>query len=62
VRHGRTPARPRGQVNPDVVATQMRVDPVGLLNPGKLRGWAQRDQVMADAASGKVSLATLPRF
>jgi len=52
----------QGQVNPDVVATKMRFDPMGLLNPGKLRGWAQRDQIMADAASGKVSLTTLPRF
>jgi FAD/FMN-containing dehydrogenase len=52
----------QGQVNPDVVATKMRFDPAGLLNPGKLRGWAQREQIMADAAAGKVSLATLPRF
>ncbi len=52
----------QGQVNPDVVATKIRFDPLGLLNPGKLRGWEQRDQIMADAASGKVSLTTLPRF
>ena len=52
----------QGQVNPDVVATKMRFDPAGLLNPGKLRGWEQRHQIMADVASGKVSLATLPRF
>jgi FAD/FMN-containing dehydrogenase len=52
----------QGQVNPDVVATKMRFDPLGLLNPGKLRGWEQREQIMADAASGKVSLTTLPRF
>jgi FAD/FMN-containing dehydrogenase len=52
----------QGQVNADVVATKMRFDPMGLLNPGKLRGWAQREQIMADAAAGKVSLATLPRF
>jgi FAD/FMN-containing dehydrogenase len=52
----------QGQVNPDVVATKMRFDPLGLLNPGKLRGWDQREQIMADAASGKVSLTTLPRF
>jgi FAD/FMN-containing dehydrogenase len=52
----------QGQVNPDVVATKMRFDPAGLLNPGKLRGWAQRDQIMADAAAGRVMLATLPRF
>lgn len=52
----------QGQVNPDVVATKMRFDPAGLLNPGKLRGWDQRDQVMADVAAGRVSLGTLPRF
>jgi FAD/FMN-containing dehydrogenase len=52
----------QGQVNPDVVATKMRFDPAGLLNPGKLRGWEQREQIMADAAAGRVSLATLPRF
>jgi FAD/FMN-containing dehydrogenase len=52
----------QGQVNPDVVATKLRFDPQGLLNPGKLRGWDLREQVMADAAAGRVSLATLPRF
>jgi FAD/FMN-containing dehydrogenase len=52
----------QGQVNPDVVATKMRFDPAGLLNPGKLKGWEVRDQVMADVAAGKVSLATLPKF
>ena len=52
----------QGQVNPDVVATKMRFDPAGLLNPGKLRGWEQREQIMADVAAGKVSLATLPSF
>ncbi|MFM7506867.1 MAG: FAD-binding oxidoreductase [Rubrivivax sp.] len=52
----------QGQVNPDVVATKMRFDPMGLLNPGKLRGWAERERIMADAAAGRVTLATLPRF
>lgn len=52
----------QGQVNPDVVATKLRFDPQGLLNPGKLRGWAERERIMADAAAGRVSLATLPRF
>jgi FAD/FMN-containing dehydrogenase len=52
----------QGMVNPDVVATKMRFDPQGLLNPGKLRGWAMREQIMADAKAGKVSLATLPKF
>jgi FAD/FMN-containing dehydrogenase len=52
----------QGQVNPDVVAAKMRFDPLGLLNPGKLRGWEQRESIMADAAAGRVALATLPRF
>jgi FAD/FMN-containing dehydrogenase len=52
----------QGQVNPDVVATKMRFDPAGLLNPGKLRGWEQRESIMADVAAGRVSLSTLPSF
>jgi hypothetical protein len=52
----------QGQVNPDGVATKLRFDPQGLLNPGKLRGWAQREQRMADAAAGRVMLSTLPRL
>jgi FAD/FMN-containing dehydrogenase len=52
----------QGQINPDVVATKMRFDPMGLLNPGKLRGWDERERIMADVAAGRVSLATLPRF
>jgi hypothetical protein len=40
----------------------MCFDPAGLLNPGKLRGWALREQIMADAASRKVSLTKLPRL
>lgn len=55
VEHGKP-----GQVNPDVMATQMRFDPLGLLNSGTLRGWEQREPIMADAASGKLSLPTLP--
>jgi FAD/FMN-containing dehydrogenase len=52
----------QGQVNPDVVATKLRFDPMGLLNPGKLRGWVERERIMADAAAGRVTLGTLPRF
>jgi FAD/FMN-containing dehydrogenase len=52
----------QGQVNPDVVAAKLRFDPAGLLNPGKLRGWEEREQILADSAAGRVSLATLPRF
>jgi hypothetical protein len=40
----------------------MRLDPLGLLNPGKLRGWDQRAQILADAAARQPMLATLPRF
>lgn len=52
----------QGQVNPDVVAAKLRFDPLGLLNPGKLRGWDERERLLADAAAGRVSLATLPSF
>jgi hypothetical protein len=38
------------------------MDPAGLLNPGKLRGWEQRAQIMQDVAAGRVSLSTLPSF
>ena len=31
-----------GQINPAVVAMKARLDPQGMLNPGKLRGWALR--------------------
>ena len=56
--------RTQGQVNPDVVATKMRFDPLGLLkkNLSKLRGWDLHEQIMADVAAGKVALATLLRF
>ena len=40
----------------------MRFDPLGLLNPGKLRGPDLREQIIADLAAGSVALATLLRF
>jgi FAD/FMN-containing dehydrogenase len=49
----------QGAINADVVMTKRRFDPLGLLNPGKLRGWALREQIAAQAGAG---LATLPRF
>ena len=52
----------QGVISADVVAAKQRFDPQGLLNPGKLRGWAQRDQLAAEAAARAPSLATLPRF
>ena len=51
----------QGQVNADVVASKMRFDPAGLLNPGKLRGWEVRERIMADAAARGL-LSTLPSF
>ena len=50
----------QGQVNPDVVASKLRFDPQGLLNPGKLRGWDERERIMADAAAGRIALTRLP--
>jgi len=52
----------QGQINADVVATKLRFDPQGLLNPGKLRGWDERERILADAAAGRLALATLPSF
>ena len=44
------------------LASKQRFDPAGLLNPGKLRGWDQREALAARAARGDVSLRTLPKF
>jgi FAD/FMN-containing dehydrogenase len=52
----------QGQVNPDVVAMKRRFDPAGLLNPGKLRGWEERDRLQAPSETAATALATLPRF
>ena len=38
----------QGVIRPDVVAVKQSLDPAGLLNPGKLRGWALRDQLELD--------------
>jgi FAD/FMN-containing dehydrogenase len=50
----------QGQINPEVVAMKQRFDPQGLLNPGKLRGWDQRDHL--GGAAPPPALATLPSF
>jgi FAD/FMN-containing dehydrogenase len=69
--HGVTIANPhvyivedgkQGQVNPEVVAMKQRFDPAGLLNPGKLRGWDERDRLPAASDNAATALATLPRF
>lgn len=54
--------RQAGPGEPRRVAAKMSLDPAGLLNPGTLRRWDLRQQIMADAAARKVSLATVPRF
>ena len=50
----------QGQVNPDMVAAKVKFDPQGLLNPGKLRGWGERERILADAAAGRIALTPLP--
>ncbi|MDX3906120.1 MAG: FAD-binding oxidoreductase [Pigmentiphaga sp.] len=40
----------QGQINPAVVMKKLAFDPHGLLNPGKLRGWEIRDQIIAAQA------------
>ncbi len=50
----------QGQINPDLVAAKLKFDPQGLLNPGKMRGWDERERILADAAAGRISLPVLP--
>ena len=52
----------QGVISAEVVAAKLRFDPQGLLNPGKPRGWEQRERLALDARSATPTLATLPRF
>ncbi|AEX51793.1 FAD/FMN-containing dehydrogenase [Rahnella aquatilis CIP 78.65 = ATCC 33071] len=38
----------QGEIKPDVVSVKKCLDPGGLLNPGKLRGWEVRDSLVLD--------------
>lgn len=38
----------QGEIKPEVVSVKQCLDPDGLLNPGKLRGWALRDTLVLD--------------
>ncbi|RZS52097.1 FAD-binding oxidoreductase [Sphaerotilus mobilis] len=54
----------QGAINAEIVATKARFDPQGLLNPGKLRGWDERERLLSvDLPDTTVPvLATLPTF
>jgi hypothetical protein len=51
----------QGVIRPDVVAVKQSLDPAGLLNPGKLRGWALRDQLELDSNPLARATAKAPR-
>ncbi|UIL53757.1 MULTISPECIES: FAD-binding oxidoreductase [Pantoea] len=38
----------QGEIKPEVVSVKQCLDPDGLLNPGKLKGWALRDTLVLD--------------
>jgi len=54
----------QGAINAEIVGTKARLDPQGLLNPGKLRGWEERQRLLAEGLPDTTSplLATLPTF
>jgi FAD/FMN-containing dehydrogenase len=54
----------QGAINAEIVATKARFDPQGLLNPGKLRGWDERERLLATPSPDTRApvLATLPTF
>jgi hypothetical protein len=54
----------QGAINAEIVATKARFDPQGLLNPGKLRGWDERERLLRAGLPDTTApeLATLPTF
>lgn len=54
----------QGAINAEIVATKARFDPQGLLNPGKLRGWDERERLLTSSLpdTSVPVLATLPTF
>ncbi|WP_191321917.1 hypothetical protein, partial [Klebsiella pneumoniae] len=51
----------QGVIRPDVVAVKQSLDPAGLLNPGKLRGWQHAVISLIAEESEGLCASLLPR-